>query len=121
MALIIRFIILAGLFAGWFSNAAPAQTSTVIPDTQAEQHLGQDVTVEGVVTAVTTSRKGNTFINFSRVYPNQTFTVGFLLAHRWLLTLRYRHCRGRRSRSPEELSFIGGSLRIMSKDQLVSE
>jgi hypothetical protein len=30
--------------------------------------------VEGVVTAVTTSRKGNTFINFGGVYPNQTFT-----------------------------------------------
>jgi hypothetical protein len=89
-----------------------AQTPVVVSDTQAEQHLGQDVTVEGVVTAVTTSRKGNTFINFSRVYPNQTFTVGFLLAHRWLLTLRYRHCRGRRSRSPEELNFIGGSLRL---------
>jgi len=30
--------------------------------------------VEGVVTAVSTSRKGNTFINFGGVYPNQCFT-----------------------------------------------
>ena len=30
--------------------------------------------MEGVVTAVSTSRNGNTFINFGRVYPNQTFT-----------------------------------------------
>jgi hypothetical protein len=49
MALIIRFIILAGLYAGWFSNAAPAHTSTVIPDTEAAEHIGQDATVEGVV------------------------------------------------------------------------
>jgi DNA/RNA endonuclease YhcR with UshA esterase domain len=34
----------------------------------------QNVFAEGVVTAVSTSRKGNTFINFGGVYPNQTFT-----------------------------------------------
>jgi DNA/RNA endonuclease YhcR with UshA esterase domain len=51
-----------------------AQTPVVVSDAQAAQYIGQNVTVEGVVTAVTTSRKGNTFINFGGVYPNQTFT-----------------------------------------------
>jgi hypothetical protein len=51
-----------------------AQTPSVIPDAQAQHHVGQNLTVEGVVTAVTTSRNGNTFINFGGVYPNQTFT-----------------------------------------------
>jgi len=37
-------------------------------------YFGKNVTVEGVVTAVSTSKKGNTFINFGGVYPNQTFT-----------------------------------------------
>jgi len=46
----------------------------VVSDVQAEQYIGQDVTVEGVVTAVSTSRKGNAFISFGGVYPNQTFT-----------------------------------------------
>jgi len=55
-----------------FSSAA--QTPVVVSGAQAKQHIGQDVTVEGVVTAVSTSRKGNTFINFGGVYPNQTFT-----------------------------------------------
>ena len=56
------------------ASPARAQTPVVVSDAQAEQHIGQDVTVEGVVTAVSTSRKGNTFINFGGVYPNQTFT-----------------------------------------------
>jgi hypothetical protein len=74
MASIIRFLTLAGLLVGSLSITLFAQTSTVIPDTEAEKHIGQNVTVEGVVTAVSTSRKGNTFINFGGVYPNQTFT-----------------------------------------------
>jgi len=72
MASIIRFLTLSSLLAGSLSITLFAQTSTVIPDTEAEKHIGQDVTVEGIVTAVTTSRKGNTFINFGGVYPNQT-------------------------------------------------
>ena len=76
MASIIRFLTLSSLLAGSLSITLFAQTSTVIPDTEAEKHIGQDVTVEGIVTAVTTSRKGNTFINFGGVYPNQTSDVG---------------------------------------------
>jgi hypothetical protein len=37
-------------------------------------YVGKNVAVEGVVTAVSTSKKGNTFINFRGVYPNQCFT-----------------------------------------------
>jgi cytochrome c-type biogenesis protein CcmE len=82
LASIIRFLALAGLFVGSLSITLFAQTSTVIRETEAAQHIGQDVTVEGVVTAVSTSRKGNTFINFGAVCPNQTFLpVGFPLAH----------------------------------------
>jgi hypothetical protein len=51
-----------------------AQTSTFIPDTEAAQHVGQKATVEWVVTAVTNSSKGNTFVNFGGKYPHQTFT-----------------------------------------------
>jgi DNA/RNA endonuclease YhcR with UshA esterase domain len=36
--------------------------------------VGKSITVEGVVTAVSTSKKGNTFINFGGAHPNQTFT-----------------------------------------------
>src|ERR1700676_4672732 len=51
-----------------------AETASIISDTQATQFIGQNVTVEGPVTAVSTSRKGNTFINFGGAYPHQTFT-----------------------------------------------
>jgi DNA/RNA endonuclease YhcR with UshA esterase domain len=60
--------------AGWLSAPLSAQTASVILDTEAAQHVGQKATVEGVVTAVTNSGKGNTFINFGGRYPNQTFT-----------------------------------------------
>ena len=62
------------LLASWFSAPVDAQSATVIPDTEAAQHVGQKTTVEGIVTAVTNSGKGNTFINFGGRYPNQTFT-----------------------------------------------
>ncbi|MBV8224226.1 MAG: hypothetical protein JO232_03430, partial [Verrucomicrobia bacterium] len=60
MSSVIRFLALAVLVACCLSITALAQTSTVIPDTEAVQH----VTVEGVVVKVFTSKKGNTFLNF---------------------------------------------------------
>jgi hypothetical protein len=74
MASIIRFLTLAGLLVGSLSITVLAQTSTVIPDTEAAQHVGQHITVEGVVVKVFTSKNGNTFLNFGAAYPGQTFT-----------------------------------------------
>jgi hypothetical protein len=62
------------LLAAWFSPLLEAQTITVIPDTEAAQHVGQQATVEGTVVKVFTSKNGNTFLNFGATYPNQTFT-----------------------------------------------
>jgi DNA/RNA endonuclease YhcR with UshA esterase domain len=42
---------------------------------EASSHVGETVTVRGVVANVHTSRAGNTFINFGRPYPNQVFTA----------------------------------------------
>jgi hypothetical protein len=123
MASIIRFLTVAGLLVGSLSITLFAQTSTVIPDTEAEKHIGQDVTVEGVVTAVTTSRKGNTFINFGGVYPNQTFT-GWIPAGTPLANdASIPALQGKKTRSPARSSFTTGSLRPKShrKDQIVSE
>jgi hypothetical protein len=64
------------------ASPSRAQTPVVVSETEAAQHVGQDVSVEGVVTAVSTSRKGNTFINFGGAYPNQTFT-GWIPAGYW--------------------------------------
>ena len=45
----------------------------MIRDTEAIEHPGQYVTVEGTVVAVFTSKNGNTFLSFGEAYPNQTF------------------------------------------------
>src|SRR6516225_10118025 len=74
MASVIRFLILVGLVAGSLSISALAQTLTVITDTEAAQHVGQRVTVEGVVAKVFTTKSGNTFLNFGAPYPAQSFT-----------------------------------------------
>jgi len=52
-----------------FSSGSDA----VIRDTEAIEHPGQYVTVEGTVVAVFTSTNGNTFLSFGAAYPNQTF------------------------------------------------
>jgi hypothetical protein len=74
MKTLCRSLLFSVLLAGWSPTPLEAQTGTVITDTEAAQHVGQKVTVEGVVVAVTSSSKGNTFINFGAKYPNQTFT-----------------------------------------------
>lgn len=50
---------------------------TVISPYDARKFVGQIVTVRGVVSADTTSRNHNRFINMGGVYPNQAFT-GFI-------------------------------------------
>ena len=57
-----------------FGLPAPVRADTTVSACDAWMYVGQSVAVEGVVTAVSTSRKGNTFINFGGVYPNQCFT-----------------------------------------------
>ena len=52
-----------------------AQAETLIPDTEAAQHVGQAVAVEGTITRVFKSRNGNIFLNFGGEYPNITFVV----------------------------------------------
>lgn len=46
-----------------------------IRDNEAATHIGEKATVKRVVANVYTSRNSNTFINFGRPYPNQTFTA----------------------------------------------
>ena len=59
----------AGLPAGSYSDA------------EAIAHVGETATVVGTVVSVRISRAGNTFVNFGRDYPRQTFTVALLRAH----------------------------------------
>ena len=80
-------------------------------------------TVEGVVTAVTTSRKGNTFINFGGVYPNQTFTgwvpAGTPLASDASLQL----LQGKKVKITGRIELYRGKpeIRVLSKSQITEE
>lgn len=49
-----------------------AQAET-ISARDAPQHIGREMTVEGVVSQVSTSSGGTTFINFGGRYPNHVF------------------------------------------------
>jgi DNA/RNA endonuclease YhcR with UshA esterase domain len=116
-------VTLSTLVVGSLSITLFAQTSTVIPDTEAEKHIGQDVTVEGIVTAVTTSRKGNTFINFGGVYPNQTFT-GWIPAGTPLATdSSIPRLQGKNIKITGRIELYRGKpeIRVLSKSQITEE
>jgi DNA/RNA endonuclease YhcR with UshA esterase domain len=123
MASMIRFLTLAGLLVGGLSISILAQSSTVIPDTEAAQHIGQNATVEGVVVAVSTSKKGNTFINFGGVYPNQTFT-GWIPAGTPLASdASLQTLQGKKVKITGRIESYRGKaeIRVLSRDQITEE
>jgi hypothetical protein len=68
-----------------------ARDLPTVQDSEAAQYVGKNV--RGLVVAVYTNKKGNTFLNFGGKYPNQTFTgyipAGSELAgDRWTVTLQ---------------------------------
>jgi DNA/RNA endonuclease YhcR with UshA esterase domain len=117
-----RSLFLAMLFSG-FLTALAAQTATVIPDTEAAQHVGQKATVEGVVTAVTNSGKGNTFINFGGKYPHQTFTGWIPKDSELAGGSTLAGLEGKKIKITGTIEIYKGKpeIKIMSKDQVVSE
>ena len=52
--------------------SAPAYADTISP-AQAVDYIGQEVLVEGVVSQVSVSGKGTTFLNFGGLYPDEVF------------------------------------------------
>jgi DNA/RNA endonuclease YhcR with UshA esterase domain len=54
---------------------APPCLAATISDAEAVQHVGEHVSVRGVVAGVYTSRSNTTFINFGKPYPNHSFTA----------------------------------------------
>jgi hypothetical protein len=62
------------IFCAAFLTSTEAQTTTVVPANLAASHVGEYVTVQGVVAKLFASKAGNTFLNIGAAYPNQTFT-----------------------------------------------
>jgi DNA/RNA endonuclease YhcR with UshA esterase domain len=117
-----RSLFLAVLFCGFLATLQ-AQTARVIPDTEATQHVGQKATVEGVVAAVTSSGKGNTFINFGDRYPNQTFTGWIPKESELAGESTLAGLEGKKIKITGTIELYKGKpeIKIMSKDQLVTE
>ncbi len=68
-------LVLTALIFGFWLMPSPARAENVVPDSEAAQHLGQAVSVEGTITKVFKSKNGNTFLNFGGNYPDVTFVV----------------------------------------------
>jgi DNA/RNA endonuclease YhcR with UshA esterase domain len=86
-------------------------------------HIGERVSVSGLVVAVFVSKRGNVFLNFGDKYPNQTFTgwvpAGTPLASDPSLQL----LQGKTVKITGVIELYHGKpeIRITSKDQIVSE
>jgi hypothetical protein len=113
------------LVAGWFSAFVKAQTATatVIPDAEAAQHIGAHATVEGIVVEVFTGKRGNTFLNFGAAYPNQSFTGWIPKDSAFVADESLSALEGKTVRITGTITLYRGKpeIRIMSKDQLLSE
>jgi DNA/RNA endonuclease YhcR with UshA esterase domain len=118
-----RSFLFAALLFGSLPLPLCTQTAAVIADTDAAQHVGQKATVEGVVVAVSSSGKGNTFINFDGKYPHQTFT-GWIPKDSELAggsTLSGLEGKKIKITGTIELYKRKPEIKIMSKDQLALE
>ena len=58
--------------------AAYCQAAPILPE-EAKEHVGESVSVRGLVEHVSISKKGHAFLNFGGGYPKQVFT-GFVPA-----------------------------------------
>ena len=67
---------ISGVMAGDFA-AAYCQAAPILPE-EAKSHIGENVSVRGMVEQVSVSKKGHPFLNFGGNYPNQIF-AGFVL------------------------------------------
>ena len=68
------FLLVSTLLSAYLLGSL-AWAETVVPDTDADKHVGQVVTIEGTVTKVFKSKNGNTFLDFGGSYPDVTFVV----------------------------------------------
>lgn len=71
----LRRVLYAVFISGFCWVTGPAKAETVISDSEAAQHVGQNISVEGTITKVFKSKNGNTFLNFGGDYPDVTFVV----------------------------------------------
>jgi DNA/RNA endonuclease YhcR with UshA esterase domain len=117
-----RFLPALFIFALSTGHLLSADEPQIAPY-EAPTHIGQSVSVSGVVVAVFVSKAGNVFINFADKYPNQTFT-GWIPSGTPLATdpsLQLLQGKTVKITGTIKLYRDKPEIKIMSKDQIQSE
>ena len=118
---LLRLLVFAFLWTVWFPPPSRADTPTVSA-CDAWKYVGQNVAVEGVVTVVSTTKKGATLIYLGGYYPNQCLTAwvpaGTDLARDNLKSLRGKKIR---VRGTIQLSLRKPDIKVLSRDQITEE
>ena len=68
-------VALAGAVIAALINSALAKDRKILFDSDAAKHVGETVSVRGLVAGVYTSKSNTTFLNFGTVYPHRTFSA----------------------------------------------
>ena len=121
MKALLRLLVFAFLWTVWFPPPSRADPPTVSA-CDAWKYVGQNVAVEGVVTVVSTTKKGVTLIYLGGYYPNQCLTAwvpaGTDLARDNLKSLRGKKIR---VRGTIQLSLPKPDIKVLSRDQITEE
>lgn len=122
MKLLYRSFLFAALLAGWLPVSLLAQTVAVIADTEAAKHVGQKVTVEGIVVEVF-NRGPNAFIDFGDHFPHQTFTGCVPDDSELAGASTLYGLEGKKIKITGTIQLYKGKpeIKLMSKDQLILE
>ena len=121
MKALLRLLVFAFLWTVWFPPPSRADPPTVSA-CDAWKYVGQNVAVEGIVTVVSTTKKGVTLIYLGGYYPNQCLTAwvpaGTDLARDNLKSLRGKKIR---VRGTIQLSLPKPDIKVLSRDQITEE
>jgi DNA/RNA endonuclease YhcR with UshA esterase domain len=117
-----RSLFFAVLLIDWLPLSIMAQTATVIADTDAAKHVGEKVTVEGIVVEVFTHGR-NFFIDLGNPYPHQTITGRIPENSELADESKFYDLEGKKIRITGTIELYKGKpeIKLISKDQLVSE
>ena len=117
----LRLAAFAFLLTAWLPSLSRADPPTVSA-CDASKYVGQNVVVEGVVTVVSTSKKGITLIYLGGYYPNHSLTAwvppGTELARDNLKSLRGKKIK---VRGTIQLSRAKPDIKVLSRDQITEE
>ena len=122
MKLLYRSFLFAVLLADWLPVSLMAQTAAVVADTDAAKHIGEKVTVEGIVAEVFTHGR-NFFVDFGKPYPHQTIT-GWIPENSELANESKSYdLEGKKIRITGTIELYKGKpeIKLMSKDQMTME